>query len=219
MDKEREIARLDAKLKKLKAEKLKCEEALHRGEQAVQTTLETYKSIDELALNVEKGDVLSVGALMAIASRAIFWLNSIVKSHPHQALPFSRKLFAWPAFISHKRAFKKENDDLLRKLELCQGGLFSGRHWQLSAPSTSAAFNVFWFAHSIKQDLPPLIGSQNKKIWFEAGWKGLLQRGCLPEKHLAVLGKSAIGKSAIKRANKRGNGGANRRNEAGRHAS
>ena len=121
---------------------------------------------------------------------------------PELILPFSRRIFLWPALISRKRAFGIENAKLMDKLQLGEGDVFSQRQWRLSAPSTQAAAGLFVTANFHKKEwgLPPLT-KKNKRTWFEKSWNHMLRHGIVPEEKpfLAQLGKSAIGKRSISR--------------------
>lgn len=150
-------------------------------------------SVSDLIRLAEAGDKLSVTMLAMLAVKTVSALNPIVERRPELILAFSRDGFAWPAFISRKRAFTRANNKLLNTLQVGKGRIYSKRGWQPGAPSTQAAMGLLINAQSKRTalHLPPLI-KRTKKRWFEASWKDLLDHGIKPEQSekLARLGKS-----------------------------
>jgi hypothetical protein len=143
-----------------------------------------------------------VGELHGIAVKTISALNSIAMKKPEIARRIARREFSWPALIGRKRFVKQTNERLMKWLQLGEGDSFTTRGWQLSAPSTQAALDLFLTAQFFQDDwnLPPLT-EKNKRTWFEVAWQQMLKEGIEPEKipWLAPLGKSAIGKRSISR--------------------
>jgi hypothetical protein len=151
----------------------------------------------------QAGDTEMVEKLHWIAVKAIAVLNSLVIKNPKVLRPIARKELCWPALIGRKRSIKQTNDHIIKIIELGADEVwFSNRGWQMSAPSTQAAFDLFLTAESYQNDwrLPPLT-NKTKRTWFEAAWQQMLNDGIEPEKipWLAPVGKSAIGKRSISR--------------------
>jgi hypothetical protein len=163
---------------------------------------QAQRSVNELIRLAERGDEMSIILLFMIAAQTVTAVNSGVKQRPDLFLKFSRDLFAWPAFISPKRAIRLANAKLLQTLQLGKGNVYSDKGWQPSAPSTQSALGLFLTAqvHKEKWGLPPLT-KKNKRIWFEKSWNHFLSQGIVPEQtpKLARLGKSAIGKKSVSR--------------------
>jgi hypothetical protein len=172
------------RVERLEAELLKSKESLRVCEHA-------RKSVRDLVRLAKGEDKLAVTLLGIIASGTVSALNSIAEQRPHLILPLSRHLFAWPAFISHKRAFKLENEKLMATLQLGEGGFYSKRGWQLSAPSTRFALRLY-LESAATTAKRPLFTRKTKKQWFEKNWNALLKEGFKPEESelLAPLGKS-----------------------------
>jgi hypothetical protein len=160
------------------------------------------KSASDLIRLARAGNKMPVIVLWDLTSGLVSALNSIATKCPALVLPLSRGICIWPAFISRKRAFKLHNAKLMDALQLGEGGPYSKRQWQLSAPSTQAAVGLFVTAqlHKKEWDLPPLT-EKSKRTWYEASWSYMLKEGTVPEEtpFLAQLGKSAIGKRSISR--------------------
>jgi hypothetical protein len=171
------------------------------------------KSASDLIHLARDGNKMPVIVLWEIACHLVNALNSIAEKQPELVLPISREIFLWPAFISRKRAFRKENAKLMDRLQLGEGGVFSQRQWRLSAPSTQAAVSLYVTALLYKKawDLPPLT-KNNKRTWFEASWNYMLKEGSVPEEtpFLAQLGKSAVGKKSTTRGMAEQTGGMRR---------
>jgi hypothetical protein len=151
----------------------------------------------------QAGDARMVAKLHQIAVKAIVGLNWLVLKKPEVVRPIARKELCWPALIGRKRSIKQTNDRIIKIIELgADEALFSNRGWQMSAPSTQAAFDLFLTAVSYQENwkLPPLT-SKTKRTWFEVAWQQMLNDGIEPEKipWLAPVGKSAIGKRSISR--------------------
>jgi len=160
------------------------------------------QTVSDFIRRASTGDRTMVSKLNSIAVEIIAALNFIALKRPEVVLPISRKSFFWPALIGRKRAFKQGNERLMKLIQLGSGNRFSTRGWQVSAPSTQAAIDLFLTAHDFQGDwnLPPLT-TQNKKKWFEVAWQQMLNDGIEPEKipWLAPVGKSAVGKRSISR--------------------
>jgi hypothetical protein len=148
------------------------------------------QNVPELIQLAKEGDKIAVSLLVLIASTTVGALNSLP---PMLIRPHSRKLFAWPAFISRKRAGKLANEKLMDLLQLGEGSVFSKRGWQFAAPSTRAALNLLILDQLAGHTWPlPPLTTETKRVWFEASWKRLLKGGFKPEENklLAPLGKS-----------------------------
>ena len=160
------------------------------------------QSLSDLICLVETGDTLLVGTLHAVAVKAVGALNSIAANKPQIVRSLARNQFSWPALIGRKRLIKQINERLIKHIQLGEGEIFSRREWQLSAPSTQAALDLFLTAKMYRDDwnLPPLT-EENKRQWFEIAWKKMLEEGILPEEipWLAIVGKSAKGKRSVTR--------------------
>jgi hypothetical protein len=184
-----------AEMSRLKAKISEIEETLTICGQA-------FKLSADLIRLARTGHQLPVEVLLWITFDMVGALNSIAEKQPQLVLETSRSIFAWPAFISRKRAGKLDNAKLMDTLQLGEGGPYSKRQWQLSAPSTQYALRLFVTAQLNQKawDLPPLT-EKSKRTWFEASWKEMLRVGIVPEEapFLAQLGKSAIGKRSISR--------------------
>ncbi len=140
--------------------------------------------------------------LVEIAVHIIRSLDEIAINTLEVVHPISRNLFLWPGLIGRKRFFKRWNERLIKLIQLGTGDKISMRGWQISAPSTEAAVDLFLTAHDFQRDwnLPPLK-QENKKKWFDVAWQQMLNDGIFPEaiSWLAPVGKSAIGKRSISR--------------------
>jgi hypothetical protein len=185
----------EAEMSRLKAKISETEEILTLCGQAL-------KMSADLIRLAQTGRELPLSVLLWITCDMVSGLNSISRKQPELVLESSRGIFLWPAFISRKRAVKLDNAKLMDTLQLGEGGPYSKRQWQLSAPSTQYAIRLFVTAQLNKKawDLPPLT-EKSKRTWFEASWKEMLRVGIVPEEApvLAQLGKSAIGKRSISR--------------------
>jgi hypothetical protein len=151
----------------------------------------------------QAGDARMVAKLHQIAVKAIVGLNWLMLKKREIVRPIARKEFCWPALIGRKRSIKQTNERIIKIIELgADEALLSNRGWQMSAPSTQAAFDLFLTAVSYQDDwkLPPLTG-KTKRTWFGVAWQQMLNDGIGPEKipWLAPVGKSAIGKRSISR--------------------
>jgi hypothetical protein len=176
---------------------LECAEALDRSKQIEQ-------AMSDLTRLAQTGDQRIAAELHWIAVKAIVALNWLVMKKPEVLRPIARGEFCWPALIGRKRSIKQTNLRLIKTLELGEEeeSAFSKRGWQMSAPSTQAAMDLFLTALSYEDDweLPPLT-EKTKRTWFEVAWQQMLNDAIEPEKipWLAQLGKSAIGKRSISR--------------------
>lgn len=160
------------------------------------------RSVSDLIRLAQTGNPYLVGTLHSIAVKIVGALNSIAMKKPEVVRPMASREFSWPALIGRKRFIKQTNERLMKILQLGEGDVFTTRGWQLSAPSTKAALDLFLTAQFFEEDsnLPPLT-EKSKKTWFEVAWQRMLKEGIEPEKipWLAPLGKSAIGKKSISR--------------------
>ena len=123
---------------------------------------------------------MAIGMLAIVAWEAVGKLNPLAEQYPDLVVPLARNTVYWPALISHKQSVKKENRDLLVKLQVGKGGISSSGKWQPDALSTRGAFNVLSWGESFR--LPKLTAS-NKKKWFNRAWALMIQLGFKPEEH------------------------------------
>jgi hypothetical protein len=65
------------------------------------------KSTSDLIRLARVGNKLPVHVLWDIACDLVSALDSMAEKQPELVLPISRRIFIWPAFISHKRAFAR----------------------------------------------------------------------------------------------------------------
>ena len=154
---------------------------------------EAAQSVSALIQIAESGDDPAVALLLMLTVQMIDTLNPIVERRGKLVRRLARNVFAWPALISRKRAFAKENEKLMDRLQLGKDGIFSDREWQPSASSTQAALTVFLFGQArARRGLCPQVTRKNKRRWFEENWKLLLDEGFKPEASdfLRPLGKS-----------------------------
>jgi hypothetical protein len=160
------------------------------------------QTVSDFTRRASTGDPIMLNRLVCIAVHVIQSLNAIAIKTPEMVYPISRIHFLWPALIGRKRFIKQWNERLIRLIQLGTGEKVSMRGWQISAPSTRAALDLFLTAHDFQRDwnLPPLK-RENKKKWFEVSWRKMLEEGIVPEEipWLAPVGKSAIGKRSISR--------------------
>jgi hypothetical protein len=160
------------------------------------------QSVSNLIRLARTGHPLLVQKLHGIAVNAIGALYDIAGKTPEVLRPMARREFGWPALIGRKRFIKQINERLIKSIQLGEGDIFTTRAWQLSAPSTQAALDLFLTARFFREDwnLAPL-SEKNKRTWFEVAWQQMLKEGIAPEKvpWLASVGKSAIGKRSISR--------------------
>jgi hypothetical protein len=192
-DEKRKLARLEAAMRRTKARWLKSEETLRKTKEPIRLTEQIEKGVDELIKMAEKDDPLATAGLAKIATSATAALNTIAKKRPDLVLPLSRNVFAWPSFVSHKRAITRNNNELLEKLQIGKGGVFSSGKWQLSAPSTGFAMTLFSYGKTLEEgQMLPRLTATNKKVWFNNIWEILLRDGFRPEENpfLAPLGAS-----------------------------
>jgi hypothetical protein len=122
-------------------------------------------------------------------------LNEIAKSDPDLVIPIARKQIVWPGFISRKRAFQKENAELMARIELGRNSNYSDREWRPDAPATRGAHWVYWWGSGMAKQwrLPQLTG-KNKRSWFDKAWSCMLRDlHVTPENdpRLGPLGESA----------------------------
>ena len=182
--------RSDTKISALQDRILKSAERLEVSEQVEQ-------SVSNLIRLARTGNPLLVEKLHGIAVKAIGALHDIAAKSSEVVRPMARREFSWPALIGRKRYIKQTNERLMKSIQLGEGDTFTTREWQLSAPSTQAALDLFLTARFFREDwnLPPL-SEKNKRTWFEVAWQQMLKEGIIPEKvpWLAPVGKSAIGK-------------------------
>jgi hypothetical protein len=160
------------------------------------------QSVSDLIRLARTGDRLLVETLHRIAVQTIGALNSMAIETPEVVRPMARREFSWPALIGRKRFVKQTNERLMKWLQLGEGDAFSNRGWQMSAPSTQAALDLFLTAQLYEEDWNlPRLTEKNKRIWFKISWDHMLKEKIKPEKipWLAPLGKSAIGKRSISR--------------------
>jgi hypothetical protein len=173
------------------------------GAERLNTSAQIAQIMSDVTRLAQAGDTRMVAQLHWIAVKAIVALNWLVMKKPEVLRPIARKEFCWPALIGRKRSIKQTNDRIIKILQLGEEEeMFSRRGWQMSAPSTQAAFDLFLTALSYQDDwkLPPLT-NKTKRTWFEVAWQQMLNDGIKPEKipWLAPVGKSAIGKRSISR--------------------
>jgi hypothetical protein len=178
------------------------EDKILEGAERLDVYAKVTQSVSDLIRLARAGNPLLVGTLHGIAVRTIGALYDIAAKRPEVVRPIARREFSWPALIGRKRFIKQLNERLMKNLQLGEGDGFSNRGWQLSAPSTQAALDLFLTAKLYEEDwnLAPLT-EKNKRTWFEVAWQRMLNEGIVPEKipWLAPLGKSAIGKRSISR--------------------
>jgi len=122
-------------------------------------------------------------------------LNGIAKRRPDLLIPIARRRIAWPGFISRKRAFQKENANLMARIELGANSDYSDRQWRPDARATRGAQWVYGWGIGMtkKWRLPPLT-RKNKRRWFDKAWRWMLKNlQITPEKDplLGPLGNSA----------------------------
>jgi len=176
----------EAEIRRLNNEIAASEERLRVCEQA-------WRGISDLIRLAETGDKLPVHFLDIITVKSIGALNSIVDRWPKLGRALARDSFAWPALISRKRSLRKANEDLMNKLQLGKGGIYSAREWQLSAPSTQAALKLFIFGQGrVTKGLCQPFAIKVKKQWFQENWNAMVDAGVVPEQSdfLRPLGKS-----------------------------
>jgi len=96
------------------------------------------------------------------------YLNEIAKRHPALVIPIARRQMVWPAFISHKRAFQKENAKLMAKIELGADSDYSDKQWRPDARATRAVIWVYgWGSRMAKKwALPRLAGTSSRSSSF-----------------------------------------------------
>lgn len=152
---------------------------------------DAVRSGNELRRLAEEGDELPILLLITILVKGIWTLNSIVERRPELGRQLGRASFSWPALISRKRSVRQANEELMAKLQLGKGGIFSGREWQLSARCTQAAIKL-WITgqYKLKKPMPPFTKA-SKKRYFEHLWDEMLKDGIKPEESdlLRPLGK------------------------------
>jgi hypothetical protein len=182
-------------------EKLKLgQAALARLEEIERIGQSVEASIKDLARHAETGEPMAGAALFTIASTAVGELNGLARKQPQMFLPLSRRLFLWPAFVSHKRAITKQSQQLLELLEVGKDGVYSDGRWQFDAPTTQFVMSMHGLARNLAAAgrLPPLT-AETKRKWFDESWKALLWAGVKPEEHawVANLGKSQAKKKPM----------------------
>jgi hypothetical protein len=154
---------------------------------------QTWQNTDDLIRLAQHGDKLPALSLMMIAAKMVEALDSIVEQQPKLGRWLARDVFLWPGFISRKRSVRKANEELMDKLQLGKGGIFSAREWQISAPSTQAALKLFIFGQQrATLGLCEPFAVKVKKQWFRENWKAMLDAGVVPEQSdfLRPLGES-----------------------------
>src|SRR4029453_8161607 len=70
-------------------------------------------------------------------------LNRLAERKPELLIPIARRQLVWPGFISRKRAFQKQNAELIDKIQLGKDSGYSEGEWQPNSPSTLAANLVY----------------------------------------------------------------------------
>src|SRR5262249_807663 len=133
--------------------------------------------------------------LWNLTCQLVMALHDLAQKRPELLRPIARQTFFWPGFISRKRAFDRENDKLMDKIELGLGGPYSTKEWRISAPSQQLAIKLYLLANTYAKQwrLPPLT-KKTKRIWFEKAWAHMVNDlGVVPENDpvLGALGKSA----------------------------
>jgi hypothetical protein len=133
-------------------------------------------------------------------------LNNVVKSHPELVIPIARNRIVWPAFISRKRAFRKENEKLMEKIQLGKDFVLTGE-WQPDSPSARGAFLVHhWGTARQKQWGLPKLTRRNSRTWFDQAYRCMRQKiGIVMEQdpQFASLGQSAATPAATRAEIKR----------------
>jgi hypothetical protein len=172
------------------------------GAERLDLSAKVTQSVSDLIRLARTGNRLMVGKLHGIAVQTIAALYDIAGKRPEVLRSIARMEFSWPALIGRKRFIKQLNERLVTSLQLGEGDAFSTRGWQLLAPSTQAALDLFLTAKLYQKDWNlAALTEKNKRTWFEVAWQQMLNEGIVPEKipWLAPLGKSAIGKRSISR--------------------
>lgn len=134
------VQSIDAEIKANKEKLRGIEETTRVGNAALNSIAELVR------LAKSQPDEFKTVALLMAATDAISALNTIARTHSELVLHVSMNAFAWPAMISRKRAIKLSNEELMDVIQLGKGVTFSQREWQLAAPSTQAAMQLFVWA-------------------------------------------------------------------------
>jgi hypothetical protein len=58
-------------------------------------------------------------------------LNRLAERKPELLIPIARRQLVWPGFISRKRAFQKQNAELIDKIQLGKDSGYSEGEWHL----------------------------------------------------------------------------------------
>jgi len=145
--------------------------------------------------NNDQDEFREAKELWKAACDRVMELHDMAQKRPELLRPIARQIFAWPGFISRKRAFDTENAKLMDKIELGVGLPFSTKQWQISAVSTQFAIRLYSLCRTYKKQLQlPHLTKKNKRLCFDRVWRyAVNDLGIVPEKnpHLAKLGQSA----------------------------
>jgi hypothetical protein len=164
---------------------------VQRMERVLRTQALAKEGIGEVLQLAQEGDTLSIYLLYMVAVLAIDGLDRLAREKPDLLRPIARNTFVWPGTISRKRAWKRANEELMDRLQLGQGSVYSRKGWQFSAPSTQAAFGLL-IKHLGEQTWPNrALTKAAKRELFERLWEQELASGLVPEnvEKLAALGK------------------------------
>jgi len=142
-----------------------------------------------------RDESLAAILLWSEACKLVTELDHMAHKRPELFRLVARQTFYWPALISRKRAFDKKNAELMDKIELGADCPYSTKKWRISAPTTHTAMWLHLQCRTYEKqwELQPLT-KKTKRLWFERGWKHMVNDlGVVPEKDpvLAKLGKSA----------------------------
>ena len=148
--------------------------------------------------NHDQSEALAAILLWNEAEKLVMALNDIAQKRPELLRLVARQKFYWPSFICRKRAFDRKNAEIMDKIQLGVDCPYSPKQWQISAPTTHTAMTLHLYCKLYEKQwqLPPLT-KETKRLWFDRGWKHMVNDlGVVPEKdpHLVKLGKSATRK-------------------------
>jgi hypothetical protein len=122
-------------------------------------------------------------------------LKHLAERKQELLIPIARRQLVWPAFISRKSAFQKQNAELMNKIQLGKESGYSEGEWQPDSPSTRAANLVYQWGKWKKSEWKlPTLTRKNKRKWFDKVWRCLIKKlHIIPEQDalLRLLGKSA----------------------------
>jgi hypothetical protein len=126
-------------------------------------------------------------------------LNRIARSAPELVIPIARQQIRWPGFISRKRAFQKENSELMDAIHLGENFKLTGE-WHPRSASTRGALSVHWWGSVLQKTWGlPQLTKKNKKRWFNRTWSCMVRyTQFTPESD--PLYRSLAGTPAAKRA-------------------